>query len=90
MDGSSISNPYIIVDIDVDDHPYFPPLVTQSDEKYAEQLQLHENSLLRFQKVVCVALSLSFVRVALSLSYELRVRAEQLYRAARSGVKHYI
>ncbi|GKD20247.1 zinc finger, C6HC-type containing protein, partial [Tanacetum coccineum] len=40
MDGSSISNPYIIVD--VDDHPYFPPLVTQSDEKYAEQLQLHE------------------------------------------------
>ncbi|GKC04072.1 hypothetical protein Tco_0995682 [Tanacetum coccineum] len=30
------------------------------------------------------------VRVALSLSDELRVRAEQLYRAARSGVKHYI
>ncbi|GKG10737.1 hypothetical protein Tco_0342137 [Tanacetum coccineum] len=43
MDGSSISNPYIIVD--VDDHPYFPPLVSRdpiSDQKYAEQLQLHE------------------------------------------------
>ncbi|GJR69096.1 zinc finger, C6HC-type containing protein [Tanacetum coccineum] len=43
MDGSSISNPYIIVD--ADDHPYFPPLVSRdpiSDQKYAEQLQLHE------------------------------------------------
>ncbi|GJS27087.1 zinc finger, C6HC-type containing protein [Tanacetum coccineum] len=43
MDGSSISNPYII--LDVDDDPYFPPFVSQdpiSDEKYAQQLQLHE------------------------------------------------
>nr|GEW10927.1 hypothetical protein [Tanacetum cinerariifolium] len=41
MDGSSISNPYI----DVDDDLYFPPSVSQdpiSDEKYTQQLQLHE------------------------------------------------
>ncbi|GKA75011.1 zinc finger, C6HC-type containing protein, partial [Tanacetum coccineum] len=43
MDDSSISHPYIIVDID--DDPYFPPLVSRdpiSNQKYAEQLQLHE------------------------------------------------
>ncbi|GJZ56646.1 zinc finger, C6HC-type containing protein, partial [Tanacetum coccineum] len=31
--------------VDADDHPYFPPLVSRdpiSDQKYAEQLQLHE------------------------------------------------